>query len=781
MSQLSRILIVAFILNLFSISSQNLLRKTLSEDPLSICYPVDPSTSINGGTTIICSEKICHGTIDTNDNFTFTNVTIQCNEKGCATKNKPSEECNVEPECQNCITIILTCFNGYCIGGRPSNNEHQNENNNNGNNNNGGNNNGDNNDNKKSDDTQNDSNGNTNPDNTNNVENKETDKKEENREDNNFPFSNPIIINCQDRFCRLDDIDDNESIDNDGIICKNRKCTFKPKEKEELPSNDKKDKNNDDLYFCLGVIGFWIFCISLNFLLMCLFGLISCQCSICCICTTNFFYLFVFAIVFAPFFLFYILLCLCGKSDWYFKNESCNNNINTFSHIPSRSEKIPLSFSRNRGNPSIINAISETNVEINRKEEIELKETKKQKHIQKHSGFCDIEVIDESYYLINNEEVKRILMLFSSLTLVSKSITIYSFNIAQINLIKKILEKEFTNINIILLDEECSNFVYSDYTIISYISSEISEESKKKYPKIKPKLDSKKYYTEEFTNNILDNYTGKSLYLVCNDEYLRKSNEDLDESIKSSINQAPIGNVATEIKVPIINRKFVSNEYDICFIIDNTGSMGNWINIIKEICHNLFVEITKKFSLYDFYFSSVLYADKPAISTDNNFIISFTKDDNEFKSKLEGCELQNGDDIAEDWVSGFENALYKLNWRNGTKLIFHIADAPAHGKLFNTDKKDDKFLNNVNDKHGEKLLELIKRCSERNIKITGISIDKVCSFSVFQKEYEKVDGPKYEIIEINGEELIKGNDYMNKKMLSIIENSINQNKAESFI
>ena len=114
-------------------------------------------------------------------------------------------------------------------------------------------------------------------------------------------------------------------------------------------------------------------------------------------------------------------------------------------------------------------------------------------------------------------------------------------------------------------------------------------------------------------------------------------------------------------------------------------------------------------------------------------------------------------------------------------LIFHIADAPAHGKLFNTDKKDDKFLNNVNDKHGEKLLELIKRCSERNIKITGISIDKVCSFSVFQKEYEKVDGPKYEIIEINGEELIKGNDYMNKKMLSIIENSINQNKAESFI
>ena len=180
---------------------------------------------------------------------------------------------------------------------------------------------------------------------------------------------------------------------------------------------------------------------------MCLFGLISCKCSVCCVCTTNFFYLFVFAIVFVPFFLFYILVCLCGKSDWYFKNEISNNSTHTFSHNPSKSEKIPLSFSRNRGNSFINNTIGETKVEINGKDEIELKKIKKQKYIQNHSGFCDIEVIDESYYLINNEEVKFILMLFYSLKLISKSITIYTFNIAQINLIKKKLVKESSNIN----------------------------------------------------------------------------------------------------------------------------------------------------------------------------------------------------------------------------------------------------------------------------------------------------------------------------------------------
>ena len=138
----------------------------------------------------------------------------------------------------------------------------------------------------------------------------------------------------------------------------------------------------------------------------------------------------------------------------------------------------------------------------------------------------------------------------------------------------------------------------------------------------------------KLNNNILKNYTGKILYLVCNDGYLKNPEDDLDESLKSSINQVPIANIAKEIQVPVINRKFVTNEYNICFIIDNTGSMGSWINIIKEICHDLFVEITKKFSEYDFYFGSVLYADKPSKNTDENFIISFTKDEQEFHSKL---------------------------------------------------------------------------------------------------------------------------------------------------
>jgi hypothetical protein len=53
-------------------------------------------------------------------------------------------------------------------------------------------------------------------------------------------------------------------------------------------------------------------------------------------------------------------------------------------------------------------------------------------------------------------------------------------------------------------------------------------------------------------------------------------------------------------------------------------------------------------------------------------------------------------------------ALNELNWGNGAKLIIHIVDALQHGKIFNTDKIGDNFLNDENDIYGHNLIKLIK-------------------------------------------------------------------------
>ena len=399
----------------------------------------------------------------------------------------------------------------------------------------------------------------------------------------------------------------------------------------------------------------------------------------------------------------------------------------------------------------------ETNIQIKNKKELN-KPIKENKSviIKTHTEFCDIERIEDEFYLVNREEIKLSFILCQHLKIISKNIIIYTFNIAQVNLFKERFKNELSFVKIVLLNVYCTNFEYADYILISYIDSEISEESKNKYYNFKSNLISRKFYTEKFIKRIFGTYTRKTLYIICNDEYLKKSKKFI------------------EIQAPIIE----SQEYNVCFIIDNTNSMGSWMNFIKDICNNLFKEITQKFNKYEFYFGCVLYADHISINTDKNYKINFTQDEKEFKSKLEEIEIQKGDDVAEDWVSGFQIALDELNWGNGTKLIIHIADAPHHGKIFNTDKKDDNFLNVEDDINGKNLIKLIKRCSERNIKIIGININKVCSFKVFKEEYQKVNGPYYEILDVNGEELIKGNDYINKKVLDIIEKSLDKNKVD---
>ena len=374
--------------------------------------------------------------------------------------------------------------------------------------------------------------------------------------------------------------------------------------------------------------------------------------------------------------------------------------------------------------------------------------------------------------MVNNEEANISLLLCHSLN--DEDISIYTFNKGQVNLLEKKIKNDLSFVKIILLNNKCTNIKLANYVIINYIDSPISEKSSKKYPKFVSQLDSNKYYNKEFIDKILKNYTGKILYLICNNNYLKSKN-------KGKNNDISFTKVYKEIQVPTICRKIVSNEYDICFILDNTGSMNSWINSLKNICVNLFEEIVNKYKEYIFSFSAVLYGDKPSYITDENYKIDFTENILKFKSELEEIHLQNGDDTAEDWVSGFKIALEELIWGNGTKLIFHFADAPAHGKIFNTERASDNFLNDEDDIHGKNLLKLINRCSMRNIKITGISINHVSSFEVFKNEYEKVKGPKYEIINIDSYELEEENNNIDKKIFEIIEKCINENKSKNYL
>ena len=90
-------------------------------------------------------------------------------------------------------------------------------------------------------------------------------------------------------------------------------------------------------------------------------------------------------------------------------------------------------------------------------------------------------------------------------------------------------------------------------------------------------------------------------------------------------------------------------------------------------------------------------------------------------------------------------ALNNMAWRNGTRLIIHIADAPAHGS---------EWCNEENhESENPKLYKMIQKCVEKNIKIIGFQIGNYPknSFTKFEKEYKKKGGILFKIYEFNNQ------------------------------
>ena len=78
-----------------------------------------------------------------------------------------------------------------------------------------------------------------------------------------------------------------------------------------------------------------------------------------------------------------------------------------------------------------------------------------------------------------------------------------------------------------------------------------------------------------------------------------------------------------------------------------------------------------------------------------------------FLKKLEK-KAQGGGDLPEDWAGAYKKVNEEIKWRNGTKVIFHLPDAGAHGKLFTP-------YDYYSDEEQKLITELIK-CSVKKIK-----------------------------------------------------------------
>ena len=177
-----------------------------------------------------------------------------------------------------------------------------------------------------------------------------------------------------------------------------------------------------------------------------------------------------------------------------------------------------------------------------------------------------------------------------------------------------------------------------------------------------------------------------------------------------------------------------SKEFDILFLVDATGSMGSYIFAAKEETKNISEQLRQKYPDKMFQYGYIFYRDPIDSKEDKHEVINLTDNVNSFPEKIGKIQATGGGDLPEDWAGAYKLAHEKITWRNGIKMIIHLADAGAHGKRFTL---SDKYP-----EEEEKLILQLENCADRGIKIFGyvIADDARNSFNECAKIYRNKGG-----------------------------------------
>ena len=116
--------------------------------------------------------------------------------------------------------------------------------------------------------------------------------------------------------------------------------------------------------------------------------------------------------------------------------------------------------------------------------------------------------------------------------------------------------------------------------------------------------------------------------------------------------------------------------------------MASYITAAKDTCRSLIASITKDSMVKNVKFAFVAYRDHPP--EEETFVTKVEDLTNQdaILSFIGGMTAYGGGDGPEAVLDGLNDSVSKVGWRSySQKFIFHIADAPSHGKLY-TDSHD---------------------------------------------------------------------------------------------
>ena len=156
-----------------------------------------------------------------------------------------------------------------------------------------------------------------------------------------------------------------------------------------------------------------------------------------------------------------------------------------------------------------------------------------------------------------------------------------------------------------------------------------------------------------------DNYTVEISYLDNNNQRQTIEREVQDKDV-----------------IDLENTFTISNNLEIMFVIDATGSMGDEMSYIKSEIDDVISQVKKNNSQANISLAMMVYRDEgdEYVTKYSDFTTNVANQ----QSWLGKQRASGGGDFEEAVQTALEQAIDKQWSAKSTKLLFHVADAPAH-------------------------------------------------------------------------------------------------------
>ncbi len=213
--------------------------------------------------------------------------------------------------------------------------------------------------------------------------------------------------------------------------------------------------------------------------------------------------------------------------------------------------------------------------------------------------------------------------------------------------------------------------------------------------------------------------------------------------------------------------------------MDCTASMEPYIHHAKTRMVELTNQVRTEHETADLLVSFIGYRD---YGDEERLIEIPFQDARETMTQIRDVRAEGGDDIAEDVAHGLEKALHQ-NWSDAdVKILFHIADAPAHGEAFHDFRVSDRYPRG--DPEGFEPRDFVEKMSFEEIHFTFVKIHHRTDTMIEQFHNCYAKGGSFKVIDLQAQRSRGPFDFGEPELLSIaltrsISDSITQHYTAS--